>query len=137
MTATKKPTPTATKQATASPTKRPTPTPTKAPTPTPTPTKVPTNPPTSEPSSAFKTPEAALEAALDQFSDYGNAGPCSDPIADTGYCYKKVQQTPTKAVFLIGPVDSEATEWVLIEKTGGYWQVTDGADYNGESTPPF
>ena len=118
-----------------------TPKPTAAKKVTPTPKKVPTATPTEETAPPPASVGAQVKAVAAFIEGYGEqyAGDCESTNVDTDvgkYCSKLWEDRGDSAIYIIGLTFSEFDTWLLLEKTGGDWAVSDWLGVTEEELEP-
>jgi hypothetical protein len=108
---------------------------------TPTPKKVPTATPTEETAPPPASVGAQVKAVAAFIEGYGEqyAGDCESTNIDTDvgkYCSKLWEDRGDSAIYIIGLTFSEFDTWLLLEKTGGDWAVSDWLGVTEEELEP-
>lgn len=89
--------------------------------------------------SGAATPAEAIEVWMDG-QGFVYAGECATTTIedDLGkYCSSLCEERGTSQIHKIGPTFSEYTTWLLLERSGGVWSLTDTAEDTGTAPAPW
>ena len=89
--------------------------------------------------SGAATPAEAIEVWMDG-EGLAYAGECATTTIedDLGkYCSSLCEDRGESQIHKVGPTFSEYTTWLLLERSGGTWSVTDTAEDTGTAPAPW